>query len=179
MLIRKIVPNYDLDEELNQEFALLLKSLRKKLQPIFSKYLKQEEFETTEPITRLKDEILGALSSGNVALISANSSKKILKSLGVDPRLLIVTGGPVSLEDYKKVNPNLSNEAIEGINKKCERLLREIKEQNWTNKELIFIYESGNPTDKLILNKLQEISNIIGKNVKTIGLKSWKKLENQ
>lgn len=182
VLIRKVVPTYDLNENLNNQFLSLLKSLRNKLQPLFSKYLniEQQESEQPEPLIKqsLKERVLELFSSSNTAgLISSNSSKKFLKNMGVDPRQLIITGGPLSLDDYKKLNPNLSQEAIDGIEKKCQRIFRDIKKQDWTTKELVFIYEGENLTDKLILNKLEEISAIIGKNVKKIELRNWEDLE--
>lgn len=172
LLIRKSVPNYNLNESSNNQFISLLKSLQKKLVPIFSKYLK-DDISTKE----IKKSILELMNAGKIALISANSSKKKLKSIGVDPRSLIVSGGPLFFEDYKIINPNLPVKALQGIKKKCDRLINQIKSKNWREKDLIFIYEKENPTDKLILNRTEEISNLIGKKVITFKIKSWKYLD--
>ena len=104
--------------------------------------------------------------------------KKKLKNIGIDPRNIIVSGGPLFFKDYKIINPNLSEPALENIKKKCERLIKQLENEDWSKQNLIFIYEKENPTDELILSKLDRISNIIGKNLKTFELKSWKDLEN-
>lgn len=153
----------------------MLKILQNKLQPVFSEYLNQETLSI--PIESKKNEILQLINDKNIALVSANSSKKKLKSIGLDPRLIIVTGGPLFFEDYKIINPNLSDKALEGIKTKCEKLIYQIKNEDWNEKDLIVIYEKENPTDNLILNRINEISEFIKKKVLTIRLNSWKDLD--
>ncbi|MHA1438288.1 MAG: DUF2100 domain-containing protein [Promethearchaeota archaeon] len=176
-LIRKTVPNYDLKGNLQNEFYRIIKTLYFKLQPIFSNYLKIEEFE--ESLTsrkNLKEKIINYLKN-NIALISANSYKKKLKNIGINPQNLIVTGGPLFLDDYKTINPNLPENTLHNLKKKIERIIFQLKSEDWTNKELFFIFDPQNITDKLILAKLEDLSFLIGKNIKTIEIKSWKDLE--
>lgn len=178
LLIREIVPNYNLNEKTYKSFITKLESLHHKLKPIFSEYLNDEDMMLIETSEDVKNIILDLAKNNMIVLISANSSKKKLKNLGVDPRNVIVSGGPLFIEDYKVINPNLSENALENIKKKCDRLITQLENEDWSKNNLIFIYEKKNPTDLLILNKLDRISNIIGKNLKTFGLDSWKNLEN-
>lgn len=178
LLIREIVPNYNLNEKTYKSFITKLESLHHKLKPIFSEYLSDEDMMLLETSKDVKNIILDLAKNNMIVLISANSSKKKLKNLGVDPRNVIVSGGPLFIEDYKVINPNLSENALENIKKKCDRLIKQLENEDWSKNNLIFIYEKKNPTDLLILNKLDRISNIIGKNLKTFGLDSWKNLEN-
>lgn len=178
LLIREIVPNYNLNEKTYKSFITKLESLHHKLKPIFSEYLSDEDMMSIETSEDVKNIILDQAKNNMIVLISANSSKKKLKNLGVDPRNVIVSGGPLFIEDYKVINPNLSENALENIKKKCDRLITQLENEDWGKNNLIFIYEKKNPTDLLILNKLDRISNIIGKNLKTFGLDSWKNLEN-
>lgn len=178
LLIREIVPNYNLNEKTYISFITKLESLHHKLKPIFSEYLSDEDMMSIETSEDVKNIILDQAKNNMIVLISANSSKKKLKNLGVDPRNVIVSGGPLFIEDYKVINPNLSEKALENIKKKCDRLTTQLENEDWGKNNLIFIYEKKNPTDLLILNKLDRISNIIGKNLKTFGLDSWKNLEN-
>jgi hypothetical protein len=134
-------------------------------------------FESKKSPKELKSMILEMINDRQIALITANSLKKKLKNIGVDPRNLIVSGGPLFLEDYQIVNPNLSDEALESIKKKCERLLEQIKNEDWERKNLIFIYEKNNPTDLLILDKLEKISKLIGKEVQIFEIESWNILD--
>jgi len=177
LLIRKIVPKYDLNEATYRSFLSNLKSLRQKLNPIFSAYLSDEDMKVMESSEDLKNKILDLVKNNTIILISANSSKKKLKNIGIDPRNLIVSGGPLFVEDYKIINPNLSEKALENIKKKCERLINQLENEDWSKHNIIFIYEKENPTDILILNKLDRISNIIGTNLNVFELNSWKDLE--
>ena len=178
ILIRKITPDYNLNDTLNKVFIEKLVDLHKNLQPLFSKYLKEEFIlKTKKSINQLKEEIQDIIKRGNYGLVSANSSKKKLKTIGFDPRLLIVTGGPLFFEDYKKINQNISDNAIISIKKKCERILTQIETINWNHKDLIFIYDSNNTTDKLILKRIDALSKLIGKKVKTLEITSWNVLD--
>jgi hypothetical protein len=178
ILIRKITPDYNLNDTLNKFFIEKLVDLHKNLQPLFSKYLKEEFIlKTKKSINQLKEDIQDIIKNGNFALVSANSSKKKLKTIGFDPRLLIVTGGPLFSEDYNKINQNISDNAIISIKKKCERILTQIETINWNHKDLVFIYDSNNATDKLILKRIDALSKLIGKKVKTLEITSWNVLD--
>ncbi len=145
---------------------------------LFSKYLNEEFIlKTKKSIYQLKEDIQDIIKSGNFGLVSANSSKKKLKTIGFDPRLLIVTGGPLFFEDYKKINQNISNNSIISIKKKCERILSQIENINWNHKDLIFIYDGNNTTDKLILKRIDDLSKLIGKKVKALEITSWNVLD--
>jgi len=175
-VIRKIVPTYHLDESSKDQFIILLKSLHKRLQPIFSKYLIDDD--ESKISQELINNIIKSLGNKNMALISANSSKKKLKSIGIDPRDIIVTGGPINYKDYKIINPNLTDNALTSIKKKCERIINQIRNEDWSHKDLIFIYETENATDKLILSKIEDISSLIGRSVRILEIRTWKDLEN-
>lgn len=173
-----MVPNYELNDSMNEKFLLHLNSLQKKLHPIFLKYLDRPDLSEQEKNDKSqKNKILDLLSKGHFALISANSSKKKLKNMGINPKYLIVTGGPLFIEDYKKINPNLPDSALEGLKKKIERLINQLKNEKWNSKDLYFISEITNYTDKLILERLDEISKLISKEIKTIKINSWKDLD--
>lgn len=172
--IRKIAPTYELTEPYNQKIAESLQALQKEVGPLFSKYLEGDSALISELFEKDKKEtIIEVLSSGNMALISSNSAKNILKDWGIDPRKLFVTGGPLFLEDYQKVNPNIPDHALKGIKKKCEGIKDSIEKEDWTNKELYFIYETENIADTYTYEKIDRISNLIGKNVRIIKISSW------
>ncbi len=179
VLIRKIAPNYKINEKVYQKFLSKLKTLKKNLDPLFSHYLNAENLNKREEfIKNQKEKIKKALSKDNIAIISSNSAKKILKNMGIDPRKLIITGGPLFFEDYKEVNPQIPDSALKGIKKKCNNLIQEIKNRNWNkNKNLYFLYEKGDLSDELTLKKLDRISDLINQKVKIIEINSWKDLE--
>lgn len=172
--IRKIVPKYAMDEEGRNFFISHLKALRGNLLPLFSRFLgttKEEEKEAKEQDLTKKIQELS--ESTNFVMVSSNSAKKTLKGMGFDARLILVTGGPLVAEDYKVVNPKIPESAMKGINKKCQRILEEIKSINWEEKDLIFIKEKNNPADDLIEKRLSMIEEMIGKKISTMIIDSW------
>lgn len=173
--IRKIVPKYAMDEEGRNFFISHLKALRGNLLPLFSRFLgttKEEEKE--QDLTKKIQELT---ESTNVVLVSSNSAKKTLKGMGFDARLILVTGGPLVAEDYRIVNPKIPESAMKGINKKCQRILEEIKDINWEEKDLIFIKEKNNPADDLIEKRLSIIEEMIDKKISTMIIESWDIME--
>lgn len=172
--IRKIAPTYELTDPYDKKIIEKLQSLQEDLDPLFSEYLEGKKgFEPAELGGDQREKIIDVIENGNMALISSNSAKDILKHWGLDPRQLIVTGGPLFLEDYQKVNPNIPDPALEGIKKKCEGIMETIKNENWNDKDLYFIYETENRADSYTYEKIERLSNLIGKKVKVIKISSW------
>ena len=177
-LIRKIAPSYNFNEHTEKAFHSSINALYQKLQPVFSKYIKNEQ----SPKLRISEDdikitLLKKITKNDIVLISANSSKKKLQNIGVNSKYLISTGGPLTVDYYKKINPNISSNSLQGIKKKCKRLRNQILSENWEDKNLIFVYERDNFTDKLILSSLEDISKLIEKNPVLIQLTSWTDLD--
>ena len=176
VLFRKIAPNYVFDDLSKEKYVSILSTLNDKIQPIFQKFLPQEKSE--ESIILNEIEFLEQLKKGDtITIVSASSSKKILKKIGFNPLNIIVSGGPLLDEDYKKINPNLSEQSLLGIKKKCQNLLNILQSQKVYEKPLIFIFEVQNLTDKIILTELESINDLIGKKIETYEITSWRQLE--
>ncbi len=178
ILIREIVPDYKLDESQKKKFLNLLNLIYAKLNPLFQKYLLiQTEFNQQVTTQSIKERLLSILNENTLALVSANSTKKKFKNIGIDPRIIIASGGPLFIEDYKEINPNLTENALQGLKKKCMRLIDQLKKEDWTKKKLYFIYDVNNATDKKILSRLNEISMTVGTSIDTIKIENWNDLE--
>lgn len=117
------------------------------------------------------NEIIDIIKSNSLIIISANSLKKKLKNLGADPRQLIVTGGPLFIENYKKINPKIPREVLFNIKKKCENLIKQIKKLSKLNNELIFLYKNVNSTDQIILKELDVLEKIVKKKIRRYEIK--------
>lgn len=176
VLIRKVTPNYNLDDDLNNELIQLLEALRSKLQPIFSKYLDIGYFEENSINQKEIDTqyVVELIKKKKYIIVSSSNSKKKLKNFGIDPRSIVVTGGPLFVENYKKVSPTLTDNALLGIKKKSEHIVNQIKKLAKSAKELIFLYEKDNLTDQIILKELNFLENTIDIKIKNYNIKSWK-----
>lgn len=181
VFIRKVAPNYDLDDDLNSELIQLLKTLQLKLQPIFSKYLDVGDFKKYSIDQKKIDiqSIIELIKKKEYIIVSASNSKKKLKNFGIDPRNIVVTGGPLFVENYKKVNPVLTDNALLGIKKKSEHLVNQIKKLAKSEKALIFLYEKDNLTDQIILKELDFLENTFDIKITNFNIKSWKIFEIQ
>ncbi|MFX1396953.1 MAG: DUF2100 domain-containing protein [Promethearchaeota archaeon] len=154
-----------------------LKSLSNKLQPLFTKYISTKNISGSGNAKRhIKKVFISTLGENSLALVSSNSTKKKLKNLGIDPRKVVVSGGPFFFEDYIKINPNLTENALQDLNKKCEKLLTQLKNENWKDKDLYFVYDLSNITDKLIFERIDELSREIGKKINIIQVSSLDEL---
>ncbi|TFG00431.1 MAG: DUF2100 domain-containing protein [Promethearchaeota archaeon] len=172
--IRKISPLYELTDPYDKKIIKSLHTLQNELDPLFTTYLHNKEISISEfSEDNQKERIIDVLSEDNMALISSNSAKNILKDQGIDPRKLIVTGGPLFYEDYRKVNPNIPDHALKGIKKKCKGIMDSLEGRDWKNKDLYFIYEEENVADTYTFEKIDRLSDLIGKNIKIIKISSW------
>lgn len=178
VIIRNSVPNYSLDSDSQHQFINLLISLEQKLFPIFSKYLNQD-LKLKEQSTGgdIKEKILNLNPENSIILVSASSSKKKLKTLGIDPRIIIVSGGPLSPKDYKIINPKIPDSALINIEKKCTRLQEELHAKDWSKLTLYFIHEPENKTDQFIIEDLETLKKLIGEAPSLIPITSWNDLE--
>ncbi|TFG15838.1 MAG: DUF2100 domain-containing protein [Promethearchaeota archaeon] len=174
-LIRSIVPGSELNETQMKLFNSSLNSLKSLLEPLFSKFLQTEVIEKikNEKFTELKK----LMEKEGYILISASHSKKILKNLGFNPLKIIVSGGPLIIEDYLKINPNLSKKTLLGIERKTKNLMDKLKKIAREGSNIIFIYMTQNETDQIILEELNEIQKIIGKVISLFEISNWKIFE--
>ena len=174
-LIRKIVPTYEFTEAQEGEFKETLKQLYNKLDPLFTKYLN-----VSSEIQGKKDyktALIEKYDKNKIILVSANSSKKVLKKMGIDPRQIIVTGGPLFFYDFKVINPDISEQALKGIRKKCERILDELKAKDWKVNDLLFVYEGDNKADDLIIDKMERLEKIIQSDIELFEIPTWDELK--
>ncbi|MFX1499282.1 MAG: DUF2100 domain-containing protein [Promethearchaeota archaeon] len=169
VLIRKLTPSYELDYESNKKLLDLLKVLYSMLQPIFNKYITSSS--DIEANKNELNDIIDIIKSNSLIIVSANSLKKKLKNHGVDPRQLIVTGGPLFIENYEKINPKISHEVFLNIKKKCENLVSQIKNLSKLNNEITFLYKKVNLTDQIILKELDELEKIVKKKIRRYEVK--------
>ncbi len=176
ILFRKLAPNYTLDKECNQQFLSILESLYLKFQPLFSKFLNQDHT-VGDKQSNAKEFLEQIKEKKSHVLVSANSSKKVLKKWGILPQNIIVSGGPLIFEDFKKVNPNISDERLSGVKKKCNHLLKLLQSNKLRGQDVIFIYEIQNLTDKIILDELNTNIDLIDKHIQLYRIPSWKLFE--
>jgi hypothetical protein len=174
-LIRKVVPTYEFTAPQEREFKEILKQLYAKLDPLFTNYLNVSS--EIQGKNDFKSALMEKYDKNKIILVSANSSKKILKKMGIDPRKVIVTGGPLFFEDFKVINPNIPEQALKGIRKKCKRIIDELKAIDWKVNDLLFVYEGYNKADDLIIDKMDRLEKIIKSDIELFEIPNWDELK--
>jgi precorrin-4 methylase len=112
----------------------------------------------------------------NYLFIGSNSIKKQLKGLGVEPNKIIVAGGPVHVDDLKKLNPNIPDAALQGYQKKIDVVVKTLKDAFTTGKKVIFCMSPADENDQIIAGRLSDLEQKIGSKFEKILIKSWEKL---
>lgn len=143
-----------------------------------SKSLKLQKFKAKDKDLR-SDVVIGQASEifeaveGKAILVSSNSVRKKLKSLGLDPRLINSSSGPIFVDDYKKLGHNLPEKALNGIQKKIDNLISELKQIVDNRQEIIFIYAPDDITDNINIKRISELEEILGTKLELIQVQSW------
>jgi hypothetical protein len=108
--------------------------------------------------------------------VGSNSVKKKLKGLGIEPIKIIATGGPVTIEDLKKVNPNIPEAGLQGYLKKLENVYKELQAAVASKKPIFFAQGLGEETDQMIADRLSMIEKKISGSFLRLIVRSWDKI---
>ena len=178
ILIRSIVPKYNLDDFNHKRLITLLSSLNEKLNPLFVRFLDLDRSSVPpESKTSLVTELKQVIDQNMFVLVSSSSAKKKLKHFGIDARNILVSGGPIFFDNYKKINKDIPEKAIPGLEKECARLVEELKDAANNLDVIIFIYEMDNITDKVILEEIEDLAQLLKKPIQKYELQSWQNLD--
>ncbi|MHA1820807.1 MAG: DUF2100 domain-containing protein [Promethearchaeota archaeon] len=105
-------------------------------------------------------------------LVSSNSAKKKLKSMGILSQNIKSSGGPLFIEDYKKLKIALNEKAIEGIKKKLSKLFDDLEKINREGHQIYMVLAEDDLTDNINLQRASELLKKL-KALKLIRIPSW------
>lgn len=112
----------------------------------------------------------------SILFIGSNAVKKKLKGLGIEPNIIITAGGPINIDDLKKINPNIPAAALEGYQKKIDAVITELTKAAKTGKPIVFVMAPDEETDKLLESRLPELEKKLEIKFKRLFVKSWDKI---
>jgi hypothetical protein len=160
--VRAFAPGYNFDSAIEEEIRKHLKTVQEALNLTMEK-MGLEKLQEKEKI-----EVKTIDFTGILFITVSSSTKKRLLDLGVDPRFVVVTGGPLDAMDVKSLNPNISDEALETVRRKVEGVWREIERKVSEVKRILVLAEKDNKGDLIVSEKVDEIQ-------KRTGLKTFVK----
>jgi len=146
---RKIGPHKIISNDIESELKFVLKNMLKNLEDLSIKFgLKTFEPDKSESITsKIKD--------GAIFYTSKKIGKK-LKEFGFEKRRYLMISSPLTIEDFKKINPKINNDNINMFRRQIEINWNDIKKfiENNMGLNFFFIENENNKANQLIKNRL-------------------------
>lgn len=166
--VRAFAPMYNFDSTIEEEIRKHLKTVQEALNQTMEKM----GLEKTQERENIGVKIIDF--TGILFVTVSSSTKKRLLDLGIDPRFVVVTGGPLDVRDVKSLNPNISDEALETVRRKVEGVWRDIERKVPEAKKILVLAEKDNKGDLMVSEKAEEIQKRTG--LKTL-VKTFSKLQ--
>ena len=154
--IRSFAPGYDLDSAAEERIRSLLRAVREALGGTMEKFGLQRLEEGG------KSEVGRVDLSGILFVVVSSSARKRLLDLGVEPRFVVVTGGPLNAVDMKALNPGISDEALEMVGRKVESVWREIESRAAEAERIVVLVEEGSEGGVMVSERADEIQRRTG-----------------
>jgi hypothetical protein len=160
--IRAFTPNYNFDSATEEDIRKNLETVQNALS------VTAEKLGLETPKEREKVEFKTIDFTGILFITVSSSTRRKLLDLGVDPRFVVVTGGPLNMMDVKSLNPSISDEALETVGRKVEGVWRDIEKKAPEAKKILVLAEKDNKGDLMVSERANEIQ-------KRTGLKTFVK----
>ncbi len=154
--IRSFAPGYELDSAAEERIRSLLRAVREALGGTMEKFGLQRLEEGG------KSEVGRVDLSGILFVVVSSSARKRLLDLGVEPRFVVVTGGPLNAVDMKALNPGISDEALEMVGRKVESVWREIESRAAEAERIVVLVEEGSEGGVMVSERADEIQRRTG-----------------
>jgi len=157
-------PTHYLKKEEAKNFCEAIIAVRSQLDDILRNFGVLEKMNIEEEIKTITDEYL--------ILITKSNFKKVLTKFTVDPQKIVVAGVPLQIDDMKKLNPNIPDNALGSIEKKISHVKNEMdRKKEQFNLENILVVVEEDKTGEILSLRAQELYN-----AKIITLDSFKEI---
>lgn len=145
-------PTHHLTQEDSQLFCHELIAVRNKIDDLLSDFGVIDKQDVEDEIKNL--------SKKYIILTTKNTFKKVMVRLGADPQRIVVAGVPLELEDMKKINPNLPENALKPIKKKIIHIKNDInrKREQFQIENILVMAEEDIPGE-ILATRAEEIYN--------------------
>ena len=154
-LVKRTAPFYDLDSPDLENIKTLLINLNKNISSLSENLQIDLEAIATAPIST---EDL----SKHIIILNSKSIYKKLLSLGLHKNKLVFLSSPLTIEDFKIINPAISQSNIQNFASQIDKNWTLLKNAAASNPNLAFYFVEtpDNPVNKLIKERIVEYFNI-------------------
>ncbi|MEM1658850.1 MAG: DUF2100 domain-containing protein [Candidatus Jordarchaeales archaeon] len=167
-IIRSSSPSYTLKDEEEKEFVEKLSLAYQLLSDLASTMgvKQQRESGLDEVFSKLKpDETL-------ILVVSPSFMRQLVKA-GVPREKVVAVGGPLTSEDVKLLNPNISEESVAKIEERLKSFWRELERKAKGIRTVLLVLEKGGKVDEMIASRSNLLSEKLGVEVKPIYLSGF------
>jgi len=174
VLFRQKIPIFDIDTIEKQKIKISLSKLNEILKNLNEKFGIQTSNEEKN-ILNLKNDLKNAL-----IIVNSSKNRKKLLELGLNTAQILVSGGPVTVEDIKTLNPNISDVAFKNFQNKIDKFWKILKakvEQSDYDR-LILLIEENNVADQILLNRIDEFKKRLPISIQYHQVSSFNRIEN-
>lgn len=142
-------PSHYLKKEDAKRFCEGIINIRNQLDDILA------DFGVLEKIN-LEGEIRGEADK-YLILTTKSNFKKVLGKFNVDPQKIVVAGVPLTLEDMKKLNPQLPDHALASVRKKIGHVTNDIQRKtDQFNLDNILVVVEDDRTGQILIERALE-----------------------
>jgi hypothetical protein len=142
-------PGHYLKKEEAQSFCEGIINIRNQLDDMLADFGVLEKINLEDEIREEADKYL--------ILTSKSNFKKILSKFNVDPQKIVVAGVPLTLDDMKKLNPQLPDHALASIEKKIDHVTNDIqRKKEQFNLDKILVVAEDDRTGQILIERAKE-----------------------
>lgn len=145
-------PTHYLKKDEAQNFCEGIIAIRNQLDDILADFGVIEKMNIEEEIKTITDKYL--------ILTTKSNFKKALTKFTVDPQKIVVAGVPLDVNDMKKLNPHIPDNALGSIEKKISHVKNDInRKKEQFNLENILVVTEKDKTGEILSLRAQELYN--------------------
>ena len=144
------LPSHELDLENSEKFTKKLISVRENIDDILRDFSVLEKPNLENRVDSISKEILIILPKNNI--------KKSIVKLGINAKNIVVASVPLTVEDMRKINPKIPDNALKGISKKIEHINNDIKRKmEISNLKQILVLAEPDINGELLAKRAKEM----------------------
>lgn len=145
-------PTHYLKKEDAKKFCESIIVIRNELDDILADFGVLDKMDIEEEIKSITDDY--------IILTTKSNFKKVLTRFKVDPQKIVVAGVPLLIDDMKKLNPHIPDNALGSIEKKISRVIKDInrKKEQFSLENMLVIVEEDK-TGEILSFRAQELYN--------------------
>ena len=173
--LRQITPTFIMDKKQFQEINDYLIKINNAITKL------NEYFGIKFPIEPKKELNFKEKIKNKFFIVNSSKNRKKLLDLGFDSAQILATDGPITIEDIKTLNPQISDSALENLKNKIQKFWKILKSKmkSGNYNKVILLIEEKNIADKILKNYKDEFEKKLSLSIEIITISTFNLLDTQ